>query len=237
MYSILFVLLPIALIDSTSIVPLSLVPLAILMSSKRPIAATSGFLLGLTLSYLAIGLLIYFGLQQSFDVIAARLEKTLVDPDIIDIRIQIGIGAVLAFIGWKFSAPAKPKRVSEPTTEASPMGAFLFAVGINIVGIPGAIPYFAAINEMMRADLPAFEAVVALVFYQAIFIAPLIGIVILRAWIGARAEPILGWISNFMERVGGRVVMILIFLLGVVLMIDGIGWHLGHPLIPPDLFQ
>ena len=85
--------------------------------------------------------------------------------------------------------------------------------------------------------MPTFEAVLALFFYQVVFISPLIGIVILRVWLGSKAEPILGRISNFMERVGGRVVMILIFLLGVVLMIDGIGWHLGHPLIPPDLFQ
>jgi hypothetical protein len=110
--------------------------------------------------------------------------------------------------------------------------AFTFAAGLVIVGLPGALPYFAAVDQMLRADLPTSQTVLAVFFYNLVFVAPLIAIVVVRQLTGARADGILAAINRFMETWGRRVIMIALIALGFLLVVDGVGWFLGRPVIP-----
>ena len=218
-------------------VPIALVPILTLLASRRPMLSTGAFLVGIFASYLAIGVAIMFGLQGVFEAGRDYFQKWWADPEAPEYVVQIIVGAVLALVGWWFSAPPKEKSEKNVAPDVSPVGAFAFAVGINLVGAPGAIPYFAAIDKVLHADLSPALSVFALAIYNLTFTAPLIVIVIVKSLLGEKAEPLLNRFNDFMTNWGRRIVMVLIFALGVLLVVDGVMWFGGSPLLPPDAFN
>jgi hypothetical protein len=94
------------------------------------------------------------------------------------------------------------------------------------------VPYFAAIDLILRAEVTLLQRMLALGFYNFVFVSPLVAIVALRLTLGERSTDFLNAIKRFFERWGQRLIVALLLVLGVVLVADGIGWSPGHPLIP-----
>jgi len=101
-----------------------------------------------------------------------------------------------------------------------------------IVGMPGALPYFAALDQILRADVSSSGAVLALLWYNAIFLLPLVLVPVLRLVLGARSQPFFDTVSRFSEVWGRRLIAAVLLLLGGLLVVDGMGWFLGRPLFP-----
>lgn len=114
----------------------------------------------------------------------------------------------------------------------TPIKAFTIAVVLMVVGIPGALPYLAAIDQLLRADLNQFETVLALIYYNVLFILPIVALGCIRLLIPHQSERIFEFINILVEKWGRRVIMTFLVILGSVMVIDGIGWFLGMPLIP-----
>ncbi len=85
----------IALVDSLSIVPLSIVALLMLLAGSRPYLRTGAFLAGIFVSYLAGGLMILFGLEAVFEELNAYLVRLWHQPEPEELIFQIFIGTVL----------------------------------------------------------------------------------------------------------------------------------------------
>jgi hypothetical protein len=64
------------------------------------------------------------------------------------------------------------------------------------------------------------------------FIFPLLGLIVLRVVLGRRAVPVFQAVSTLCMGAVPRVTSILFFLLGVLMVADGIGWFCGYPLLP-----
>ena len=88
MLELLAVLTPIALIDSTSITPLALVPLATILAGRRPFGTAFAFLAGLFVSYLIMALLFLFGLSSVLTRLNAWLSYRWDNPEPADFGIQ-----------------------------------------------------------------------------------------------------------------------------------------------------
>jgi len=233
MLNLLYVLTPIALLDSTSITPLSIVPMALLLAGRRPYVTVSAFLLGLYVSYLVMALGFLFGLSQVFEQLNTWFTNKLQNPDALDLLLQIGIGLILIFFGARIATKRKQKTGQrEAPAPATPAKAFVFAVGLNVVGFPGAVPYFAAADQILRADLPSLQMLVAVVYYVTVFLTPLILLVVLKAALGRRGDQLLSRVKEFFDRWGSRIVAVLLLGLGLILVADGIGWFYGAPLLP-----
>ena len=69
MTTLLLVLTSIALLDSLSIIPLAVVPLAAILGGDRPVAGSVSFLCGIFAVYLAFGAVLLLGLDTLFDAI------------------------------------------------------------------------------------------------------------------------------------------------------------------------
>ena len=190
-------------------------------------------IIGVYVTYLICGVLIYFGLRQVFEGLATAMHKWWHNPDTGDYGLQIVIGFALVIVGYKISTPPRPKKKRDISTEASPIGAFLFGAGLTIIGMPGALPFFAAVDQLLRADLPDYQTVIAIAAYCLIFTAPLVGIVLVRIALADKADAILGAVNRFLDSWGKGVIIVLLVLLGLVMVVDGIAFFLGHPLIPP----
>ena len=102
---------------------------------------------------------------------------------------------------------------------------------LTIVGMPGAVPYFAAIDFILRAELTMTQQLVMLGYYNLVFIVPLASIIVLRLVLGERSTPILQAIKGFFDRWGKRVIVTLLLVLGAALVIEGVTWFFGFSLL------
>jgi hypothetical protein len=152
----------------------------------------------------------------------------------LDFALELVVGVLLVFFALRRQDPRK-KRTGDRSLDGavSPAQAFGFASMLNIVGFPGAVPYFAAADAIMRADLPALEGALAVAYYCAVFLVPLGAIVLLRALLGQHGDAFLAAVSRFLGTWGKRILMTLMFLLGAVMVVDAsFYWIGGSPLIP-----
>ncbi len=233
MLELLTVLTPIALIDSTSITPLGLVPLATILAGRRPFGAAFAFLAGLYVSYLIMCLLFLFGLSAALLRLNTWLSYRWDNPEPADFAVQVLVGLVMLVFGIRIAEKRKSKIGGrEYQSGISPASAFGFGFLLNVVGFPGALPYFAAADRIAQADPPTSDAVFAVVYYVTIFVLPLTALVLLRALLGQRMDAVMQSIQNFFDTWGKRLIMALLVLLGLVLVVDGVAYFLGGPLIP-----
>ncbi len=232
MKTIILILTPISLVDSSSIIPLSLLPLIILLSGRRPVLGSVAFLSGIFATYLILGILIALGLSSMFDQINVYLTQIWKHPDTLDLITQIIIGVILLVCGFRRPRARESRGDSGISDSITPPKAFIIAAGLVIIGIPGAIPYLAAIDMLLRADLSGFEVVLALLYYNVLFILPLSVLVFIRVLFPNQSDKIFDFIKDLIAKWGRRVIVTLLVILGLVMVVDGIGWFLGIPLIP-----
>jgi hypothetical protein len=228
------VLASIALVDSTTVTPLSLVPLATMLAGRKPYATAGMFLVGLYVSYMIMALAFLFGLSKVMDRLNAWAGYRWNNPEPWDFGFEILLGIVLLVFGLRIMEKRREKTAGRQVREgASPWAAFGFAFMINVVGFPGAVPYFAAADRINQAALSAPDAVLAVAWYVGIFVAPLTALVILRAVLGQRMDGIMTTIKIFFDTWGKRVMVVAMVLLGLFLVIDGILYFVsGSPLVP-----
>ncbi len=232
MVDLILVLTPIALLDSTSIIPLAIVLLVILLGGPSPLVRSIALLAGIFTTYAVCGLLIFFGLQSVFDAINAYGLRVWQDPNTEELILQLLIGLVLVVLGVRIARARKEPAEKEAPTAMTAGGALVAGAGITIVGMPGAVPYLAAIDLILRSDLRTSQEIIVILFYNIVFVLPLAAIVLLRLVLGERSRAFLDSVRRFFDRWGQRVIVSLLLALGLVLTIDGVGWFLGHPLIP-----
>lgn len=233
MIELLPVLIPIALVDSLSITPLGLVPLIQILSGPRRYATAMGLLSGLFISYLIMALAFLLGLSAILDQANAWLSHRWNNPEPVDFAVEILIGLVLLAFGWPIAAKRKQKSEGKKLpTEVTPGSAFSFGFMLTVVGFPGALPYFAAADQITRANLPVPAMVLAVTIYCAIFILPLALLVILHRWQGGRLDGFLQSCRRFFETTGATIMKIAMIILGLILIADGVAYFIAEPLIP-----
>lgn len=232
MAALLLLLAPIGLLDSTSMLSLCIVPLVALLAGSRPLFGASALVLGVLAANLACGLLVFFGLQSAFEAVHVYAVRVWNDPSTEELIFQIALGLVACAYGVRLAARRERARGAAAARSMTPAQAWLAGAGLTIVGLPGAVPYFAAIDLILRAELALAPQLAALAFYNAVFVAPLFAVLALRVILGARADRPLGAVKRVLGTWSRRAVVALLFLLGAVLVADGIGWFLGRPLLP-----
>lgn len=232
MVTLLLVLAPIALLDSTSLLPFAAVPLATMLGGKRAIRVTLSFFSGIFLVYMCAGLLIVLGLGALFDPLNEWFQRFKSDPNTVEIIAQIVIGVVMVALGRRLAAKRskQPERGSAPSFTAG--AAFAFGAGLMLIGLPGALPYFGAIDQILRADLPLGPSWFALLFYNGMFLLPLGILLLIRVLLPGRSEAIFGRVAEFTERWGRRFAIVVLLVLGAFFAVDGVSWLFGRPLIP-----
>lgn len=231
MAALLLVLTPIALLDSASIIPISIAALVVVLAGPKPLLTSVSFVLGIFAINLTTGLLLLLTLDIAFDALHSYAVRLIDDPNTEEIIFQISIGLLLCAFGLRISK-SRGRRRDEPTRSGlSPARAFLFGVGVTFLGVPGGLPYFAAIDLVLRAEVTSLQQVAAVSFYNVIFVSPLAAIIVIRQVLGVRGDEILGVVRRFIDKWGQRVVVSVLVGFGLILVIDGIGWFLGFPII------
>ena len=206
-------LTPILLVDVLN--PVLFAVLVFAAGSARPVANSTAVLAGHTLAYLLAGVGISFGLEQ--------LADRLANPRQIDFVVSTLIGIALLWMVFPTKKNGAPT-ASAPAWEPSPLKCMGFGAIVNFVGIPFALPYFAVIDQILKADLTSTESLTVLVIYNVAYALPFLFVPILVAVSGQNAKPMLETINGYLTRAADFAMPWLFGLLGLALIADGIAF-------------
>ena len=183
------------------------------VSTQRPIINSTAILLGHTLAYFSAGIIIALGLER----IINRLEN----PHHIDFIISLLIGILLLWV--TFSSNKKTgQQQNKNNTDLTPFKALGLGAIVNFVGIPFALPYFAVLDQILKADLAMPESLLILAIYNLLYALPFVIVPLLVITIGERSKPILLRINDSLERFSSFLMPVLLFLVGIFLISDAI---------------
>jgi threonine/homoserine/homoserine lactone efflux protein len=208
-------LVPILLVDVLN--PVLLAFLIYTAGTRHGVLNSCAGLLGHTIAYFCAGLVLFWG----FDSIA----KVLANPGVIDYALSTALGLLLLWVAYLASQPDKSKDSAQP--EAAPsglLGVFVAGAVINFIGLPFALPYFAAVDQIIKADLAGAGSLLLLVGYNLAYAAPFLLVPILTAAMGEGSRRILQRVNAWVERGSAVLMPIMLALLGVALLADGISY-------------
>ncbi len=239
MLELLATLTPIALVDSLSVVPVALVPMLMLLGGRRPLAGAFAFIAGILFTYLPFGLLLLFGLDYLFDTLAAHFSTWWNrEPHFGEVVLELVVGLLLMLLGNQLCNRGGMSRAAETKDKRkrgmTPLQAFGLAAMLNAAGLWGALPYFAAIAQILKEGWSTGLNVAALAYYNLVFILPLLAFPLLHLLMGPRAQPLFRSFDRFIRHWSRRLLAIVFIGLGFLLLVDAIGWLNGTPLLPPN---
>lgn len=209
MFELIAKLVPILLVDFLN--PVLFAMLVAAAGSSRPVAISCSLLAGHTAAYFAAGV----GVALGFEQVADRLAN----PQHIDYLLSAAIGAALLVMAFRVKKDGAPA-AREPERALTPAFAFGFGAIVNFVGIPFALPYFAAVDQILGANLPAANSLAVLALYNVGYATPFLVVPVAVAISGEHARPFLEKISSLMGKLSDMAMPWMFGLLGVVLLAD-----------------
>jgi len=172
-------------------------------------------LLGHTATYMMSGVVLAYTLEK----LSARLNN----PQTIDFAIEFVIAIALLWLVLR-TRKDKGKRPDENTPEFTIWKAFAFGAVVNLIGIPFAVPYFAAIDQLLKSELDTAGVITGLVIYNLAYALPFALIPVLTVIMGDRSKPILARINGLMEKASDVIMPLLLLAIGLALLVDSV-WY------------
>jgi len=210
MQDLLTVLIPVLLADVVNPVLFAFMVYAV--GTERPLLNANAVLLGHTAAYLAFGI----GLAFAYDAISERLGN----PEPMDFVISLVIGLVLLWFAWKTARGSATGGATPEVARLTPLKAFVTGAIVNAIGIPFALPYFAAIDQVLKADLSITQSVMVLAGYNLAYALPFLIVPGLVLVLGDAGRPILIRINEKLDRISAYLMPILLGLVGGALVAD-----------------
>ena len=206
------VLIPILLADIVNPVLFAFMVYAV--GTDRPLSNSSAALIGHTASYLGFGIALAF----AFDAIT----DWLANPKPIDYGIGLLIGVLLLWVAWRIRGGDKQEKQEPQVEQLTPLKAFGLGAVINIIGLPFALPYFAALDQILKADLTVADSVIAIAGYNLGYALPFLVVPALALSMGDRSRPLLARINEKVDRVSAYLMPWMLTLVGIALVVDAI---------------
>jgi cytochrome c biogenesis protein CcdA len=134
--------------------------------------------------------------------------------------IELAAGAVLLLCGAALWFLRK-RLTRRPLPTPSGRSALAAGVSIAAVGLPTAIPYLALLAAVIASSATLPQQIVVVALYNLCFVAPLLGIVIVLAVAGKRAEQPLAKSRRWLQNEWPVVIAGLLLVVGAVLVLLG----------------
>lgn len=213
MIDLFAVLLPILLVDVLN--PVLFAMMVYAAGSGRPVANSAALLAGHTLAYFVSGVAIAHGMEQ--------ISDRLANPQHIDFIISGLVGIGLLFMVLPTRKKGAPT-AAEPEWELTPAKCFGFGAIVNFVGIPFALPYFAVVDQLLKADLSMTGSLVVLGIYNLGYALPLAIVPAMVAVSGESAKPLLDRINGYIGKASDLLMPWMLGALGLFLVADSVAY-------------
>ncbi|MDX1699289.1 MAG: GAP family protein [Melioribacteraceae bacterium] len=224
MFDILPIVLPILITDVIN--PVLLAAVIFSLGSRKPFLNSAFILFGWFVLYFAAGIAIALGLGAVIELLA--------NPRPIDFYIEIFIGLLLLWLGLSITFKKKPKQKKPQYDDAealNPLKAFWMGALINIIGLPFALPYFAVIDQILKANLEWIPSLTVLLIYNLLYILPFASLLLIRIIYREKSDAIFSKINSIMERIADVLIPFIMLGIGGLLIADAIFFFAkGSPL-------
>ncbi len=186
--SLLTGILTLGIVDSLN--PFSIAAQAYLLGTPRPQARAWTFLFGSFLIYFVAGIFIVQGALIVFQSLLPLFPGWLTFAA----GLSLGMASVAASVYlWRRSragaAFVPPAHLSVPAT-------FAFAAFSTMSDLPTALPYFGAAAQIAGSTAHRPAQLGWLLLYNAIYVAPLLLLIVLHALLGSRSDVLFGSIQR-----------------------------------------
>jgi cytochrome c biogenesis protein CcdA len=104
----------------------------------------------------------------------------------------------------------------------TPASAFVLGAGIMVIELPTALMYFGAISAMLAGHASIPLQITLLFVYNVLFVAPLIALLMIRAFAGDRADQWLNSAERWLQQLGQVVVSGVAGIAGAALLTVGV---------------
>ena len=220
MTELLAVVGPILLVDVLN--PVLLAALIFTAGSARPVLNSGAMLLGHTLAYLGVGLVVF----HAMDALAHRFHN----PEPVDFLFEflVGLGCLYAALA---SRGGQASEARNPEGALTPGVCLLYGGVINLIGAPFAVPYFAVISQILEADLAPGTSLAVLLGYNLAYAVPFALVPASIALVGQRARPLLEKVNGWMVKGADLLMPWMLLAIGLFLLADVANYLLtGEPL-------
>jgi cytochrome c biogenesis protein CcdA len=210
MPGLILLVLSIGVVDSLN--PATVAPglyLALGEHAKRRLAWFTAGVFGV---YLLAGIALTLGPARAFPQ-PGRHTRYLIETGL---GVALLVFAAVLWLGRE--RVARHLARAEDRVGRSPL---LLGAGITIVELPTAFPYFAAIAAIAASRRNAFTEIGLLIVFNVCFVAPLVGILVLRSVMGARGVLLLEALRTWLHRRAPVLLPALILVIAIALLVVG----------------
>lgn len=208
-------LLGLALVDSIN--PSALLVTLYLLRRPNPVRTVSAYMVGVFVSYLAIGIMLVLGI----DALLTKFSNALSGPAASGAQAVIGLAMLLYSLRSKRDGSEDVSRRVD--SAAGLAGLFLLGVIVTVVELTTAAPYLVATGLLAYWQWPLYQWLPALVLYNLIFVSQPFGLLAISRLMEARLHHgRIEGIKRRLERMGEGAAMWIIGIVGLYLLFDAL---------------
>jgi cytochrome c biogenesis protein CcdA len=203
-----------ALADSVN--PVTIAVAVYLSATPDPVRRLAGFAVGVFVVYLAGGAVLVLGPGELLRTAVHGVHSRGFDG------VSIVLGMVIIAVAGVIWA-RRGQFVGRDLSASVPRPGSALALGavVTAVDLPTAFPYFAAIAAIVGSDVGLVGQLALLVMFNALYVLPVGGILLLRLLTGERSAALLARAAGLIERFAPFVLVGLALALGVGLVVRG----------------
>ncbi len=220
MNELILILIPLLIVDMIN--PVLFAGVVYGLGSRHPVINTWNILVSFFLSYFLAGLIF----AETLDLITRYAEI----PLFVDYILEFIIALLLLYFARKMykSGDEHRERKLVEDKDMSAWEAVIMGLTINIVGLPFALPYLAAIDQILKFGINPYVIFCVLLAYNIIYILPFASMVIIRWIYQKESNHIFETINAWIHRVTEKYLPFLFLFIGLLLLEDCISYFLGY---------
>lgn len=192
------------------------------LGSSHPIRNTLVLLASYFTTYFLSGLLIAEGLE--FLIYWQHLPRSL------DYVLEFFVAILLIYIAYtQYRAEEQhPEEKLRKDPLMTVREAWWLGFHVCLIGLPLAVPYLAAIDQILKADLTYGTILQVLLLYNVLYILPFAAMIGLRWIYHEEANEVLQRINRGFQHLADRYIPILFVILALLLIEDCVSYFLGY---------
>ncbi len=205
-----------------SLNPVTILIAVYLGAGADPVRRLSAFAVGVFVAYFLGGLALVLGPAE---LLRAALDGVEI-PGADVAALAAGAGLVIAAVAL-WTRRARLARVRLPRALAEPRSALVLGAVVTALDLPTAFPYFAAIAVIVGADASPPAQLVLLSVFNALYILPIVLVLVARLVFGARCQALMARVTAGIERIAAPLLAAGACAVGGVLVVHGARGLLG----------
>ncbi|RUS96615.1 cytochrome C biogenesis protein CcdA [Dulcicalothrix desertica PCC 7102] len=212
MFGLLTYLGVIALADSIN--PTATILQIYLLLTPNPVRRSVAFIVGVFVAYFVAGWLFVLGFAKLIEYLIGYIGLFIY-------VIQFVIGVVMIGFALTMNSSSSQRSIDKPKVNKA-INTFLLGLSVTFLEAPTALPYIIAIERIVQSRLNSLEVIFTLIFYNLIFVSPLLVLLLLYVFFREKSAHLILLIAHKIIKYSPKVFQILLLIIGIWLLIDSL---------------